>query len=260
MQGWGVYFRGLTRDNLVEAGRLFDAAVARDPQSIRGWGGVAVINGVALAIQWAPDRATATARLELAAERLLALDEDGLFAHLARSNLANLRADYEGWLLLLTRTIERFPSHAPSHGARGLALMNLGRFDECVAPARRAILLGPRDPFVGLWNWQIGTCHFMRGEYREAAQFARNAQQAGPNLPLPPLLLAAALSRAGHDDEARAIVAEYVRRHPAYRAADIEKLMRSQHPRYVEVATVWSSRCARWACRRAGPPGAPSPG
>jgi DNA-binding winged helix-turn-helix (wHTH) protein/TolB-like protein len=234
MQGWAVWFRGFTPENLREAGRLFEAAVDRDPPSIRGWGGVAVVNGVGGAINWLPDKSAAMARLQQASDRLQVLDGDSLFAWLARSNIANLKDDYEGWLLLVTAMAERFPSHPQPHFTRGLALMNLGRLEECVEPAKRALRLGPRDTFAGLWNWQIGTCHFMRGEYREAVQFARAAQQAGPRLPLPPLLLAASLAREGNTEEARRVVADFMARNPDYKTSQIELLMRSRHTRYVE--------------------------
>ena len=234
MQGWAVWFRGFTPENLREAGRLFEAAVARDPASIRGWGGVAVTNGIGAGIGWVADRRAAMARLQQASDRLQTLDSESLFAFLAKGNLVYQNGDYEAALLVNAETAKRFPSHAPTQFSRGLDMMNLGRFDECIEPAKRALRLGPRDTFVGIWNWQIGTCHFMRGEYREAAQFARAAQQGGPKLPLPPLLLAASLAREGNTEEARGIVADYMLRHPGYEGSRIELLMRSRHPRYVE--------------------------
>lgn len=235
MQGWAVYYRGFTPENLREAGRLFEAAVRRDPGSVRGWGGVAVANGVGAAINWVPDRAAAMVRLQQASDRLQALDADSFFALLSKANLANLNGDNEGRLLIAQAMVERFPSQPQSHFNLAQALTNLGRFDECVEPARRAIRLGPRDVFVGVWNWQIGTCHFMRGDYVQAVHFARAARQAGPSLPLPPLLLAASLARTGNAGEARQIVADYMTRSPGYQASNIElQGMRSRHPSYVE--------------------------
>jgi tetratricopeptide (TPR) repeat protein len=141
--------------------------------------------------------------------------------------------DYPAAERELTESLRIFRALGADH-QRGLALMNLGRLEECVEPAKRALRLGPRDTFAGLWNWQIGTCHFMRGEYREAVQFARAAQQAGPRLPLPPLLLAASLAREGNTEEARRVVADFLARNPDYKTSQIELLMRSRHPRYVE--------------------------
>lgn len=234
MQGWSVYFRGFSRENFQEALRLFEKAVAADPKSIRGWGGVAVINGVGASIGWMPDRDAAVRRLEFAAVVLHELDADDFFALIARSNIANLKGDYEGQLLIAGMMTERFPSHPQPHYTRALASMNLGRFDACVEPTKQAIRLSPRDSLLGIWNWQIATCHFMRGQYKEAADFARVAQQANPKLPLPPLTLAASLVRDGRKTQAQEIATEYLQRNPDYVLANVEKLMRSAHPSYVE--------------------------
>ena len=232
MQGWSTYLRGLTRDNFHQSLDLFERAVAKDPKSVRGWGGVAVINGMGAALGWLPDGKAAIDRLDQASQRLQSLDENDWFAWLAKSNIANLRRDYESHLVIANAMVERFPSQPQPHFNRGLALLNLGRFAECVEPTQRALRIGPRDPQLGLWHWQIATCHFMRGQYKEAAQSARAASQANPALPLPPLTLAAALARDGRADEARRIIADYRQRHPAFEATQVERYMRSSEPRY----------------------------
>jgi TolB-like protein len=230
MQGWGVYFRGVSRENFQAALPLFEQAVAKDPGSILGWGGVAVINGIGAMMGWLPDRDAVASRVELAATRLDELDSEHLFALLAKEHVTNLRADYEASVMVAKMAIERYPNHAPSYSMVGIGMMHLGRLDECVELLQRAIRLSPRDPLLGTWNLYIGMCHFLRGEFREAAAIARLAGQLGPGLPQPPLLLAAALDRDGQADEARKIVAAYLQRHPDFRAADAANFMRSEHP------------------------------
>jgi TolB-like protein/DNA-binding winged helix-turn-helix (wHTH) protein len=240
MQGWSIYFRGASRENLTEANRLFEAAVARDPHCIRAWGGVAVMNGLLAGNLWAPDHAAAVARLDEAARRLHELDAYDAYTFYARYFLALLKSDYESVLAISTTMTERFPSHPQPHFGRALALMNLGRFDECIEPTQRAIKLGPRDPGLPLWKRQIGMCYFMRGEYREAAEYAREAQQLGPHLQTAPLLLAAALSRSGQRDEARAVITELLQRNPDAKASDVEKILRmNRNERYLEGRNRW---------------------
>jgi len=232
MEGWGVWLRGFAPENLVAALALFEQAVAKDPRSVTGWGGVAVVNGTGAGMGWLPDRAAAIARLEVASSRLQELDAEHLFALMARSSLANLRRDYEAHLQINKMITARFPNHAPAYGSLGLGLLNLGRFDEVVEPVEKAIRLSPRDPFLGLWYWMIGTSHFMRQRYADAAVFAIAAEEANPRLQLPPLLRAASLARSGHEEEARAIVTRYRQQHASFRAADIVKWMRSDVPAY----------------------------
>jgi DNA-binding winged helix-turn-helix (wHTH) protein/TolB-like protein len=232
MQGWGIFFRGASRESVRSALPLFEQAVAKDPRSLLGWGGVAVMNGLGASTAWLPDRDAAVRRLEFASERLQELDAEHLYALLAKAHVANIKRDYEAYALVARMMIERYPNHAPSYQTLASALTNLGQFDECVELTQRAIRISPRDPNLGVFNWQIGTCHFLRGDYKQAAAHARLAGQQSPSLPLPPLLLAASLARDGQAEEARAIVAAYMQRHPGYRAADVAKIMRSENPVY----------------------------
>lgn len=232
MQGWGLYFRGASRESVRSALPLFEQAVSKDPGSLLGWGGVAVMSGMGASTGWLPDREAAVRRLEFASQRLQELDAEHLYALLARAHVANIKRDYEAYALVARMMIERYPNHAPSYQTLASALANLGQFDECVTLTQRAIRISPRDPNLGVFNWQVGTCLFLRGDYEQAAAHARLAAELSPNLPLPPLLLAASLARDGQADEARAIVAAYRLRHPGYRAADVAKIMRSENPAY----------------------------
>jgi DNA-binding winged helix-turn-helix (wHTH) protein/TolB-like protein len=233
MHGWGVYFRGLSRENFLAALPLFEQAVAKDPRSILGWGGVAVINGLGARIGWLPDRGAAIRRVEFASARLDELDSEHLFALLAKQHLTAIAGDWEGHVLVMRSTIQRYPNHAPSYSGLGTGLLSLGRFDECLGLTQRAIRLSPRDPLLGAWHLNLGICHFMRGEYADASASARLAVQLSPTLPVPPLILAAALARDGKADEGRAIVATHLQRHPDARAADVPKLLRGDAPPFV---------------------------
>jgi Flp pilus assembly protein TadD len=136
--------------------------------------------------------------------------------------------------------IERFPSNPQPYFGKGVALMNLGRFEECIDPAKQAIRLGPRDPAAAVWHRQIGTCHFLRREYGEAAEYARKAHELNPNLATAPLLLAASLERLGRSEEARAVVADVLRRNPDAQAADVERVLRAnRNERYLEGRQRW---------------------
>jgi DNA-binding winged helix-turn-helix (wHTH) protein/TolB-like protein len=233
MQGWAVYFRGLTPDNLRAAGTFFEAAVVQDPQSVRGWGGIAVVNGLGAYSHWVSDRPAAIARLLQASERLENLDAEGFYAHLARSLRAHVAGDWESVLAANTVGTERFPSHAPSHFSRALAFTALGRFEECLGPANTALRIGPRDAMAGAYHLQAGMCHFMLGRFREAAVSARLGQQASPRLDIPPLLLAAALARDGDAEGARRTMADFRMRRPAFGAENLVRIMRGDEPRYV---------------------------
>ena len=235
MQGWAAIFRGISPENFRDAASFFDQSVQRDPRSTRGLGGVAYINRISAQFGWVPDRDAAMRKAVQATERLREIDENDFFTLLARESTATGHGDWEALLAIADTALERFPSHAPSLGYRAMALLGLGRFDECLDPPKQALRIGPRDLWVGAWNLMIANCHFMRAEYPQAAEFARIGWQASPRLPLPPLTLAAALHREGKVDEARKIVDEYRSRNPEFKVAHLEqRLLLGTEPRFVE--------------------------
>lgn len=239
MQGWAVYFRGLTPENLRVSATLFEAAARQDPASVRAWGGIAVASGMAAFTHWASDRPAAITRLHEALEQLQGIDADGFHAHVGRSLAALLANDWEAVLAINTAGVARFPSHSPSHYARAIALTRLGRFEDCFEPAQRALRLGPRDHQAGAYQLQIAQCHFMLGQDREATAAARLAMQASPRLDLPPLLLAAALARSGDLAGAQRTLADFRARRPTFGVAQAQRLLQGAAPRFVEGRERW---------------------
>ena len=232
MQGFNFIFRGLTPQNAEEAKQRFEAALRQDPRSLRAWAGVATVAGQAGSLNWMP-REAAIARLEEAAQHLHQLDQDDYYTGMSRSFIAFLKGDWDNQLVIATLLTERFKSHPYPHHARAYALAALGRFDECIVSAQRATRIGPRDYAAAVYQYIAAMCHFMQGDYREAATLARAARESNPLLPSPPVLLAVALARLGQHDEARQIIAEYSKRNPAYKASSIGTFLRGSDPRFI---------------------------
>lgn len=213
IRGWGVYFRGWTKENAVESLRLFEQAVERDPKSIRGWGGVGTVNGqMAFTATMGVDRPTALKRMDEALARLQALDSDDPMTHTMRLLTANLRDDFGALLQAAENLRQRYPSHPRAFSAKAVALTYLGRTDECLEPGRHALRIDPGNPTAGFMHVQLAVCHFMRAEYAQAAESARAGALATPSLVAPHVLRAAALAQLGKQEEARAALDEYRRK------------------------------------------------
>lgn len=115
MQGWEVWYRGFSRENVLAAQRLFEDAVARDPDSIRGWGGVGMVNAMGAVTGWMQDRPAAIARVQFAVERLQVIDQNDFLTLLLRTMLAGLIRDYEGQLVAAAALLDRFPNYPNGH-------------------------------------------------------------------------------------------------------------------------------------------------
>ena len=162
------------------------------------------------------------------------LGADDWFALIARTGPMNVRGEWENMLRVTDTLVERFPNDPTGYHLRSTALMYLGRFEESIPPAQRAIRLSPRDTRLGLWYLHVANNQFMLGQYEAATENSRRMLAANPKLPLATPLLAASLVRSGRKAEGEKLLRDYLAANPDVDAARVVALMRSNHPAFVE--------------------------
>lgn len=233
IQGYALWYRGVTRDNVAAALALFDRALAMDPDSARAWAGIQFTTANLLLNNWAPDRPATVRRHEEATANLARVDRDGSPAYSAKTMQSFLNRDFPGLLRVTTAWTDRYRLPVPlaSHGA---ALYLNGRFDDAVPMLELALRLGPRDPFRAEWQYRLALAHFGAGRYELARDWSRSAATTNAALVWPPIH-AAALHRLGRHDEARQAFAEHMGRHPGFTVAQSMVRLPSQEPGFVEV-------------------------
>ena len=234
MRGWSVYMRGLSAENIREALRLFEQALEKDPNSVRALAGVTLSSNLGLITGWLPDKAAALRRSEETSTRIEQLGGDDYFTLLARLSQLNVRGDRENMLRVADTLVARFPNDPTAYHQRSTALMYLGRFEESILSAQRAIQISPRDSRVGLWHWHVANNQFMLGQYDAATENARRVYAASPNFPMATPLLAASLVRSGHKLEGETLLRDYLAANPSVDTSSLTARMRSNHPRFVE--------------------------
>jgi tetratricopeptide (TPR) repeat protein len=138
----------IRRDRLDESVRLFEQAVALDPDFARGWEGLAAASAVL--IDWVatypsidPSRLTALA--EQAAERALALDPSLSMPWAARSLLVSYSQpiDFTAALGLLDQAIAADPRNASAQLWRGILWFSLGFLDRALADTDQCLAIDP---------------------------------------------------------------------------------------------------------------------
>ena len=100
------------------------------------------------------------------------------------------------------------PNYAALYGSRSSAEMSLGRFEQAITDAQRAMRLSPRDPIIGVWHVLWADAELGRGNYDVAIEHYRSAIVAGFHTYIPYTDLAAAYALAGRMDEAKSALAE----------------------------------------------------
>lgn len=232
--GWSVYFRVLSRENFRESLRLFEDALAKDPDCVRALAGVSTASSFGVMLEYLPDKAAALQRAEEAAGRLEQLGAEDWFALTGRVVLANAQREWERMLQLANVMVERFPNDPTAQQQRSVALMKLGEFEESLAAAERAVRFSPRDSRFGLLHLCVATNQFILERYAEAAESARRMQALSPNIPLATPLLAASLARIGCRADGEKLLRKFLSRSPNFDSSKLAALLPGGHPRFVE--------------------------
>jgi TolB-like protein len=219
MRAVAIWFRGLNFENVVEALKLLERAVALDRDSVRAWGGLNVMTLQGMYQGWLTDRAARMQRIEEAAQQLERLDSDGYYTRQARTIRAFLRQDWATMLRVSSAWCERCLHPAPC-AARGIALIFNGRPDEGVPALHDALRLSPRDSMRAEWQYRIALANFIVGRYELAVEWGQTAAISNPGLPWPPVH-AAAMQLMGQREAAEDALRDHLARHPGFETAHI---------------------------------------
>jgi adenylate cyclase len=233
MQGYAMWARGVTRENVLAGRELFERALVLDPDSVRAWQGIQFTTANQLLNGWTDDVAATVRRADDGLANLLRVDPDGSHTYAAKTFKLFRQRDFPAMLRVTTEWTERYRLPL-AFGAHGPALVLNGRFDEGVPMLERALRLGPRDPFRAEWQYRLALAHFGAGRYELARDWSQTAAQTNPKLVWPPLH-AASLQRLGRHAEARQAFDEHLRRHPGFTAAVVRSRLPSEEARNVEM-------------------------
>jgi TolB-like protein/DNA-binding winged helix-turn-helix (wHTH) protein len=228
MQGYALWYRGVTRENVFAARALFERALAMNRDSARAWAGISFTTVAVLSNSWTDDRPAALRRAEEAAANLERVDRDGTYAYSSKTFLLYVQGDFPGMLRITTEWSGRYRMPL-AFGAHGGALLFNGRFDEAVSALERALRLGSRDPFRAEWQYRLALAHFGAGRYEMARDWSQTAAQTNSSLLWPPIH-AAALLRLGQREAAQQAFDEHIRRHPGFVTAQAMRRIPGAEP------------------------------
>jgi len=198
-----------TPEGMRRARGLFEQAIERDPNYAPAWSGLADSLGVLTSWQFA-DPAEMFPLASTAAHRALALDATLAEAHASLGFVKmNWEWDWEGVLRELRRAIELNPNHETSHRWLSAFLAGIGRKDEAMPIAERAMLL---DPLSVLPHMNLGIIHYLSEDLSAAEAQFRRVLEMQPGFLRACLFLGAVLSLQDRHEEAIALLEGTVER------------------------------------------------
>jgi TolB-like protein/Tfp pilus assembly protein PilF len=142
--------------------------------------------------------------------RALAIDPNDYGVHFAKAEILLGQEHFEEAMVEAERSLALSPSFVSAYSPLSVASSFLGRPQEAVEYADKAMRLSPRDPSLFAFYLDKGFALSLLGQHDQAIVWLRRAVAAAPQWPLPQALLAAALSLSGHEAEARDVLKGYL--------------------------------------------------
>ena len=202
LEAYQLYLKGrffwsnLTPDNIRRAIDCYQQAIAKDPNFARAYSGIADCYSMmgSSAFGTVPP-AEMLSKAKASAEKALALDRSLSEAH----NSVGICALFYDWdwpaaERAFRRSLELNPDNLTARMSYSQYLSVVGRLDDSIAEARRAVVIDPLSP-AAAW---LGNALMWTGKYDEAIIAAKQALELNPRFLPPYLALSFAYQRTGN--------------------------------------------------------------
>jgi len=242
MQGEYLIRRIRSRDDLLEARRHFERAVAADPQSVNALAALAWTHFNELLYRWSSSVPESLAVTRELAGRANALDPNHAMALSILGSARAFSGDYDMAMAYFRRALQHNPNSYTAHRDMAALLYWMVQLDEVPRYAEMAMRLGPMDPDnVAKAYSVLGFTQMIQGHDDEAYRSLRLSVQASPLFPGARTGLIAMAALTGRMDEAHRLVAELMRDRPDMTIAGLSRAginrtpsFRAAHARYRE--------------------------
>jgi adenylate cyclase len=208
LRGRAVLARPISKENSNEAVKLFEAALAVDPQSADAATWLAATLAFRVTDDLSDSRDEDLHRAEKLVAQALAASPNSALAHyvkgqvlFAQSHCAEAIPEYE-------QAISLDRSRAPAYARLGWCKFLTGAVDQAIPYFEEAIHLSPRDPTIASWYGRMGVIYLLQSHTGEAIGWLEKANSENAGLAFVHAYLAAGYALKGETERARAELAE----------------------------------------------------
>jgi tetratricopeptide (TPR) repeat protein len=233
LDAYALYLRGLAafyqfgnRQANEEALRLFNSAIALDPDFASAYGRATSCYVHAKASGWISDTANEIAEVTRLAQRAVELGKDDAMA-LAASGwaLALVVRDLGVAAGLIDRALVLNSNLAEAWFCGGWVKNWLGEPQPAIERFARAMRLSPLDPYRTAMRSGTAHAHFFLGHYDEAVSWAAMALQDSPDFQPGLRIAAASNAMAGRLEQAHKAMARLRQLNPALRVSTFKDVV-----------------------------------
>ena len=211
----------MTREGTTEALRLLSRALEIDPRNGFAASLAAACHIQNIGQGWSADKISETLETTRLLRLALSIDEsDPEALCLAGRVTAYLGSDFEAAKEMVDRAVSLNPNSALAWEQRGWAYEYAGESEEAVRSFERANRLSPLDPLLFSTLTGSSLALIRLGRFDEAVAAAKRAIRKNPNFSSAYRCLAAALAHLGREEEARDAAARILDLDPGFRISE----------------------------------------
>jgi TolB-like protein/Flp pilus assembly protein TadD len=215
-----AYYYSMTRERMAKALRLLYRALEIDPRYSHAASLAILCHTLNLMQRWAIDPQSEIKEAALS-QLVLSIDENDpdTLACVGWAK-AYLSGDFGAATEMVDRAVTLNPNSATAWTYRGLTCVYVGQPQEAVRSFERGIRLSPLDPMLFGMFAMMGVALISLGRFDEAVAAAMKALRKNQTFGLAYRCLAAALAHLGRDAEARRTVAQLLEIEPDFRISE----------------------------------------
>jgi DNA-binding SARP family transcriptional activator/TolB-like protein len=211
----------LERKSFEEGGELLRAATEKDPYFASTFAFLADWYSIRMAQGWSPDPAYDQGQLERTVRTAIELGEENgrplaMFGH----NCTIFHRNYEEAIRLIDRGVEISPNDAETIMWSGPTLAFVGRADEAIDRAERALALSPGDPYLFRYEHFLGIAHYAAGHFEDAAKWGERSYGRNTSYTSNLRMTSAALAASGNADRAHYFADKVLESEPNFKISD----------------------------------------
>ncbi|MXN66558.1 adenylate/guanylate cyclase domain-containing protein [Stappia sp. GBMRC 2046] len=226
LSAWECVMRGrahiwrMSREDGLEARRLFQQAMDLAPGSGLGAADLALVHLYEAFYGWSADRSASFKAMLATAQSAVEVDEHDPMALTILAVAQLFSREFDAALETVERALAISPHFAAAIGMRGSLLACADEPDLAIAAVKQAVRLSPHDGFLPFWYMALWWAYHALEDYEEAAALARRACRIAPGNPSLRRQLAVSLHMLGDEEAARNALAEYLKLMPNATVAD----------------------------------------
>jgi len=196
------------------ARQLAGEAIALDPEYAMAYGVLAKTHLIDFWLDASKSQEKSLAEATELLQKAIALDDTYAEAYGLLGFTFSMRRQPDEALAQAEKAVALNPNAAETHFLLGMVITFCCKEEDAIPEYKKAIRLNPIPPNIYLWS--LGLAYAETGQYDEGVTWCEKAVRQQPDDLLARIMMTAAYSWSGRDEEARAEAAEVLRINPKF--------------------------------------------